>query len=291
MEELGLSTNGGPLVLTPAFQPDVLEYSATTEKDRVTINFKSKHPAAQVAINGKTTAGKGEYEASLTEGDNVFEILSKAENGTTVIYRLTVTRKSSVSSPEPIAETKSYFRDIKGHWAESDINAAFLLGIVQGDESGNFKPDADVSRAEWIVMLQRLLKASTPKSLPDFTDKAAIPAWANDAIATAVAQGIVNGYADGSFQPAKSISRAEIAAMLVRAMKWPTGNNAHVSYADAGTIPEWAKPYVQAASKHGIMNGLDGNRFGPDEPATRAQAAVLLVRLSKLLNGNENTAK
>jgi len=57
-----------------------------------------------------------------------------------------------------IKEVLSMFKDIQGHWAQADIEHLAQLGLVRGDEQGNFMPDKPITRAEVAVIISRLLK-------------------------------------------------------------------------------------------------------------------------------------
>ncbi len=55
------------------------------------------------------------------------------------------------------------FRDTKGHWAEKEIDELSDMGIVLGDENGNFRPDDKITRAEAAVMIRRAVRYITGK--------------------------------------------------------------------------------------------------------------------------------
>ncbi|MFC3800764.1 FG-GAP-like repeat-containing protein [Cohnella sp. GCM10012308] len=265
--------------LTPAFDMNVLAYEAETFESRITLNVESLAPAAIVLINGKSTIGKLPFDLDLDSGSNIIQISVRAANGIVREYTVTIDRQSK---PPAIA----CFADIRGHWAESEINDACEMGLVQGGPDGLFRPDGLVTRAEWAVMLARWLKTDINGVSGDstFADAAGIPAWAREAIASAVENGILNGYPDGTFRPSLTINRAETAATFVRAAKWTLDSAAVTSFADDASIPAWAKPYAAAAATHGILSGKNDNRFDPFAPTTRAEAAAMFVRLSKLFN-------
>jgi hypothetical protein len=97
-----------------------------------------------------------------------------------------------------------------------------------------------------------------------------------------VQAGIVSGYEDASFRPDARITRAEMATMIAKALQVHLDTVAQTGFADDEDIPEWAKGAVDAIRKLGIVNGRDGNRFVPNDTATRAEAVVMLLRMLEL---------
>jgi len=94
-----------------------------------------------------------------------------------------------------------------------------------------------------------------------------------------VQEGIVTGYADGTFRPDAYITRAEMAVMIARALGMAVGAEIRTAFADDQEIPTWAKGAVEALRQQGIIQGREGNRFSPRDTATRAEAAVMLLRM------------
>ncbi|NBD24523.1 S-layer homology domain-containing protein [Paenibacillus glycinis] len=168
--------------------------------------------------------------------------------------------------------------DISGHWAEAAIKRAVELGIVNGYEDRTFLPNRPVTRAEFAVMLSRTLKPEAGGKL-EFKDAASIPAWAADAVGSAVAAGWISGYEDGTFRADRRITRAELATMAVRAMGWEPDAALALAFADAADIPAWASPYVALAAERKLVNGRGDDSFVPNGIATRAEAAELLMRM------------
>ncbi|MGI2293339.1 S-layer homology domain-containing protein [Paenibacillus sp. GXUN7292] len=169
--------------------------------------------------------------------------------------------------------------DIKGHWGQVWIEKATQLGIVQGYSNHTFQPDKAVSRQELISMLVRALDPSDETAALDFADQKQIGAWAADAVKSAVQAGWINGYSDGSFRPQANMTRAEMTAVIVRAMNLPVKNGGNTGFADDELIPVWAKGYAATAAESGLIEGRGGNRFVADGIVTRAEAAVIIVRL------------
>jgi hypothetical protein len=127
---------------------------------------------------------------------------------------------------------------------------------------------------------------STPEApAAAFTDLAGH--WAEELVREMAGLGIIAGYPDGSLQPDRSITRAEFIAVVVRA--WKAGDsNAEPAFADARG--HWAEPAIAAAYELGWTGGLDAGRFGPDEPITREQMLVILMRALKASAGAGSTA-
>ncbi|UOF91038.1 S-layer homology domain-containing protein [Fodinisporobacter ferrooxydans] len=95
-------------------------------------------------------------------------------------------------------------------------------------------------------------------------------------------QAYMFGYPDGTFGPDRSITRAEMAAMLARILQY-TNSAATVtnSYSDVPAA-HWAAKSIAAMTAHGMMSGYPDGSFHPDAPITRAEMASLIQRVKKL---------
>jgi hypothetical protein len=182
-------------------------------------------------------------------------------------------KKETPSEPAPA------LLDIAGHWGEVYILEAVEKKLVQGYPDGTFRPDQPITRAEFLVMLVKALGLKGGEAALPFTDRDKIGPWAREAVAIAVQEGIVTGYADGTFRPDAYITRAEMAVMIARALGMAVGAEIRTAFADDQEIPAWAKGAVEALRQQGIIQGREGNRFSPRDTATRAEAAVMLLRM------------
>ncbi|MBN2980357.1 Ig-like domain-containing protein [Cohnella algarum] len=181
---------------------------------------------------------------------------------------------------EPSVPPAADFSDIGGHWAQTAILEAAAKGIVTGYADGSFLPDQAISRVEFVAMLVRALGLSLNGGAPNFADSEAIYGWARPLAAAAVDSGLVSGYADQTFRPAAPISRAEMTTMIARALQLPPDEEASAeSFSDSADIPAWAKAAAAAAGRAGLVAGKSGGRFAPFDQATRAEAAVIILRL------------
>lgn len=177
--------------------------------------------------------------------------------------------------------TGSLFTDIAGHWAEATIMKASRFGWVAGYSDGTFRPNASITRGEFVTILVRALELKADSSAElIFNDASSIPSWSRDAIAAAVKAGLVEGYSDGTFQANRLITRAEMAATIVRSQNIEGNQNAIAAFNDANEIPEWAQPHVAAAAEKGWVSGVGNQKFAPLKHATRAEATQMIINLN-----------
>ncbi|SDD83461.1 immunoglobulin-like domain-containing protein, partial [Paenibacillus sp. cl123] len=279
---LMLDLEGKTLGLTPVFAPEITHYTAETDAGQVRLRVTLADPGAIVTWRDQPV--EDTKIIPLAMGINEIVLKVRAEDGSVKTYTITITRHTVKLTPP--SNGGCTFTDIRNHWAEPEICEAAALGIVEGVDAQTFMPDVRVTRTEFAVMLlrtQRIPISNEAVPMP-FLDKESIPEWARQAIRTAVAKGVLDGFLDGTLRPQQTVSRAEMAAMLAKSMKWETAGLKDTSFADNASIPAWAKGYVEATRKHGMVEGRDGNQFVPDGRTTRAEAAVVLLRLWKTLH-------
>lgn len=118
---------------------------------------------------------------------------------------------------KPEVTESGLFTDVKDSaWYADPINWAASEGIVTGYEDGTFQPTKSITRQELAVMLWRY--EGSPESegnLDSFKDANNVLAYAKDALVWAVANGVVNGYDNGTLQPKANSTRAVVAQMLM----------------------------------------------------------------------------
>lgn len=166
---------------------------------------------------------------------------------------------------------ETMFEDIKGHWAEDQMNFIINKGLINGYQDKTFKPDRNISRAEVAKIIATDLNLNQGKK--SFNDTNGH--WASEVIGSIANHEIMTGYTDGSFRPDNSITRAEAAAILVRAYKL-TGD---VDFTFEDTNNHWAKNYVDILIANNIAEGYNDSEFRPDKPLTRAEFLTLLARV------------
>ncbi len=107
------------------------------------------------------------------------------------------------------------FNDVpENAWYADYVAIALYNGIIEGDENGNFRPNDPVTRQELAVMLYRAMKISVNAPSASFADSSDIAGWANGAVNYLAAEGVINGYGDGTFKPYGNATRAETAKII-----------------------------------------------------------------------------
>ncbi|ATW28224.1 S-layer homology domain-containing protein [Candidatus Formimonas warabiya] len=170
-------------------------------------------------------------------------------------------------------KVSSTFSDIAGHWAQANIETLVSRGAIGGYPGGSFKPDSNITRAEFAVVLVKAFQLDT-KQGKTFADTA--NHWAKDAISIAAAYGIVDGYSDTVFAPDDPITREQMAVMMMKAAELkPVAGQ--LTFTDSNRIAPWAKEAVMATTMEGIMKGYPDHTFKPKGNATRAEAVTVVI--------------
>ncbi|MDI4646858.1 S-layer homology domain-containing protein [Cohnella hashimotonis] len=239
--------------------------------EKLTIRYIDEHGGAHPVVSGHYDAARG-----------------------------VVTFRTTHFSQYAVAYVDRSFVDLgKAEWAREAVEALAARGIVEGRADGNYAPGEQVSRADFLLLLVRMLElnaksgdadagfADVPPSRKDgtaeFADVAA-GAYFADAVRVGVALGIAGGSGDGRFLPLDAVSRQEAAAMVARALRsagagLPEGGAAALAaFADESDAAAYARPDLASLVGAGLMQGA-GGKLRPQGQLTRAEAAVLLYRV------------
>ena len=162
------------------------------------------------------------------------------------------------------------------------------MGFVSGNGDGTFAPNRAVSREEFlkIVMLAAGIEIEAGEGVQFVdTDK---DAWYYPYVASAYRAGIVKGVSEERFGIGESITRADMAVMLCRALaaagaELPPKKAAFV-FADFSQIPDYAAESIDRLCEASLMQGVGNQNFAPMASATRAEAAVAVYRVYQYLH-------
>ncbi|NOV04410.1 S8 family peptidase [Paenibacillus planticolens] len=126
---------------------------------------------------------------------------------------------------------------------------------------------------QWFMSQMYRLKISSYTLISGFADIEGH--WAQDAISKLTDQGVISGYGNYRFAPDQSITRAEAAAVLTRALKLT--KRKELKFSDMDTA-HWAYEYVAKALQADIVGGYPNGTFGPDRTLTRMEMTQMLAR-------------
>ena len=158
-----------------------------------------------------------------------------------------------------------------------DVITAGRLELPVGGET-TFNPDGATSRAMLAAILWRLEGSPVVNYAMDFADVEE-GQWYTEAIRWAASEGIVTGYGDGAFGTNDSITREQFAVMLYRYAGAQPASGTLSTFRDGTAVSDWAAEAMGWAVEAGLITGTgDGSALTPQGQATRAQAAVLLMR-------------
>ncbi|WP_308860080.1 rhamnogalacturonan lyase family protein [Paenibacillus endoradicis] len=166
-------------------------------------------------------------------------------------------------------------------WASDVIKQLSAKHIITGINDTQYAPLRDVSRAEFAALIVRSLQLKSSVQ-PIFNDVSVSKWYAND-IAAAYEAGIITGYDGNRFAPEASITRQEMAVMMLRAYEYASGQKVEISpsdnFTDQDQISTWAKAAVNAIHSIGIIEGNNGNIFNPQGNLNRAESAKVIFEL------------
>ena len=167
-------------------------------------------------------------------------------------------------------------------WFYADIMEASRRGIVLGVSLKDFLPRGNIKRGDFALMIARALKAdlSSYSKNSIFSDVSDNDYYAA-AINYAADNGIVGGYADGTFKPNDLIKRQEVAAVVSRVLELEERNNPKVMFTDHSIIPSWALGNIYACRYENVLLGDNNGNYNPVNLMTRAEAATIIVRMLK----------
>lgn len=157
------------------------------------------------------------------------------------------------------------------------LNKEIHFNYVIGYTDGTIRPNNDISRAEVATIFFRLLTDEartqydkTTSSFSDIKDGA----WCCRAVSTLTNMGIIKGYTDGTFQPNKSITRAELATIIARFAKLDVNTK---TFSDI--TGHWAQKSIELAAGNGWINGYEDGTFRPNNNITRAETFAMINRV------------
>lgn len=180
-----------------------------------------------------------------------------------------------VSPVQGAQASSALFSDTSRHWARSYIASAVAYGFVNGYEDGTFRPDNNITRAEFTRMLNLAL-GNEGLTYVEFHDVYPNDWYYSDVI-KGVAAGFTGGRSSTEFAPNDDITRQEAVVMLGRIVP-SAGTTATLKvFGDFDQVGDWAAQSMQKIVAKGYVNGYSDGNLHPRDMLTRAQAAKIIT--------------
>ena len=168
------------------------------------------------------------------------------------------------------------FQDTRGHWAQSYISRLTDTGLMSGYDGNMFKPDANISRAEFYSVVNQMAGLKKTYTVT-FTDVSPSDWFYSD-----VAKAIKAGYlipTTGKLNPNNPVTRQEVTAILGYMYKMTPDESVLKKFKDASEINSANRGYTGALVKLKIVNGYEDGNFRPNSGMTRAEISKIICLL------------
>ncbi|MGI6684950.1 MAG: S-layer homology domain-containing protein [Bacillota bacterium] len=181
------------------------------------------------------------------------------------------------------------FNDLLGHWSSKDVDVLISRHMVKGVSESEFQPKRNITRAELVKLLVEVMNIASGRCFQENASAASIfndvspNDWYFRYVQIAAEYGIVKGN-NGKFRPGDPVTREEISTMINRLLGQETDKKGvKLTYSDTGQISQWALNAVASMEELGIMTGITPDKFAPGKNATRAESAVIILRVMEQL--------
>ena len=251
-----------------------------------TVTAKKSYAEEGETFRFTVTPDEGWELDTLSVTDNRgTELDVKYEGDSVYSFKMPARRVEIQVSFREIPPESLPFTDIADNaWYADAVRYVYKHGLMAGTSATTFAPDVTTSRSMIATILWRMAGSPVVNYAMTYTDVAQ-GQWYSEAVRWATSEGIVGGYGNGLFGTNDPITREQFAAMLYRFAQEQgydvsIGENTNIlSYTDVADLSEYAISAMQWAVGAGIINGTgDGSTLSPQGQATRAQAAVMLMR-------------
>lgn len=280
---------------------EAIKAAAANEKGEVTLSVDL---GIVKASSIDTPVSKAIIEAAKSAGiDNI----ALTVNGLTFTLpinqfndsiKLSINKKddvviSEISKLQLVSDVYEFLFEVGGKQVDSfrnpiniriplrDVNVDTELLSVVKQVQGSLQFHGGILDGKFIVENRDTLSTyAVVENKVNFTDISSVQSWAGRQIEVVAAKGAIEGKAAGVFAPKDSVTRAEFAKMLVRALNLEN-TYAVESFTDVNNT-DWFAPYVAAATEEGIIYGRTSSTFAPHEKISRAEMATMISRALKV---------
>ena len=162
-------------------------------------------------------------------------------------------------------------------WMEPYLEKLVSWGVMRGDSSGNLHPDRTLTRAEFVVLVNRALGYKDTSASVPFRDVSPSD-WYYDDINIGHTIGYFKGTSATTASPRAAVTREQAAVLLARNLALDDDPGASIDFTDSNRLANYSRGLIRSAVVEGILSGYSDGSFRPKQSITRGQMAVLLVK-------------
>ena len=168
-------------------------------------------------------------------------------------------------------------------FGEEAMDKLVNWGVVGGYPDGNTHPERNLTRAEFVAMVNRAYGYTKPGPTP-FRD-VAVNAWYYDDIGIAYNANYFGGVSPRMAAPDTPLTREQAMVLLARNMRLDPVGGEVVEFSDGRNFADWSRGYARAAAQMGLIGGYGDGSYRPQNNITRGEMATMLGRaLGTLIN-------
>ena len=247
-------------------------------------------PEIRCAVAGQSSSGSGGSGGSGSGGGSSSSGgggTSRPSGGSVINYGTGTTATVPTQPSESENTQTGRFRDVnQTSWAYEYIELLANIGVVAGNAQGDFEPDRDVTREEFVKMVVSALEMETEVTIElPFVDVTSDD-WSYPYIAAAYQAGIINGTSETVFGVGETISRQDMAVITARALDAAQVKILPVTeiirFTDEAEAADYAAESIDRIARSGVVGGYPDGSFRPQDSITRAETAKVLAQVVRM---------
>jgi hypothetical protein len=277
------------IVVTPINNEQLTEQAKSIIEDRPVYDFAvmvddtviSTFDGGEITVAIPYTAKTSENNNALViyyiSEDNRLELIKNSRyDAKTNLLKFSINHFSSFG----VGYNEVYFPDVTGIWMQDAVEYMAAREIVFGIDNNRFLPDREITRAEFVTILMRMLEIDVDtKENINFNDVDKNNYYYEPVLA-AKKLGLVSGIGQNSFNPNTKISRQEMFTIVYRALD----NNSsqaitnNITFSDIDDVADYALVAIEQLAVNKLING-DNGKVKPLANASRAEATQFLYNI------------
>lgn len=183
---------------------------------------------------------------------------------------------------EQIVCSGNPFKDVASNaWYKKAVNFVYCSGLMNGTSATTFSPNVSTTRGMFVTILGRLSGINADQYTNAYFEDVKDGSYYFGYIEWARVNGIIQGTGNYVFEPDRAITRQEMCKMIISYADYEEitlqYKNSKTTFKDDAKIAKWAKTYVYACQRAGIVSGDTSGSFRPTDTANRAEIATLIM--------------